>query len=661
MTSGGLLVTASILAAFSGMPLLTRLVPTGVGQRIATFFIFLAAALGIPGAIASIISPTSISYTANWSVPFGPVQWSIDPLSAFFALPILIVAACCSLYSLGYWPANSNQRTVHKITFFFGLLVAAMLWVIMARSTGLFLFAWEVMALCAYFVLTTESDVAEVRDAGTLYMICTHVSTLALFAMFSLIKSASGSFIFPSAGAFNPTTAMAGAIFLVALIGFGLKSGLMPLHVWLPSAHANAPSHISAIMSGVILKIGIYGLIRTISFFVHIPLWWAIVLLLIGITSGIAGVAFALGQHDIKRLLAYHSIENIGIIVMGLGIALIGRSTGNDLLVLLGMAGALLHVLNHAIFKALLFLSAGSVIHAVGTREIDRMGGLLRPMPWTAGLFLVGAVAICGLPPLNGFVSELLIYLGLFHGVISGEGTGAAFSALATPALALIGGLAAGCFVKVFGVVFLGIARDKRACAPLEAGWSMRLPMIMLAIVCVAIGLASPLIAPLLDAAVAPWRLAGIASGANLLAAAPFRWISLVGTTLALLIAALIALLAARLRSSPLTAAATWGCGYLAPTSRMQYSGSSFAAMFVALFAGPLQPHISLPSIEGIFPKASRFGSHVPETILEKVYIPILLKANERFVAVRRLQDGRLHIYILCVLLTLIVLMAIPW
>ena len=653
-----LLIGAASLAALSGMPMIVRGVNPRFGQRCATLTMVLAAMAGLGGALVSLLNRSRIVFQLAWPFPFGPAEIGIDPLTAFFSLPILIVALCCSLYALDYWPARDNPRTVRKLTLFFGLLVSSMLFVLMARSAGVFLLAWEIMALAAYFVLTTDDHTAEVRDAGTLYLICTHTGTLALFAGFALLKSISGEFTFPAAGSLSAVAPLATAFYLLALAGFGFKAGIMPLHVWLPSAHANAPSHVSAIMSGVILKIGIYGLVRTLSFFTGIPLWWGMVLLVLGMVSGIAGVLYALGQHDIKRLLAYHSIENIGIITMGIGTALIGASLGSPVLVLLGMAGALLHVLNHATFKALLFLGAGSVIHAAGTREIDHMGGLLRRIPWTAAAFLVGAVAICGLPPLNGFVSELLIYLGFFNGVIDHSGAAAVGLSLAAPALALIGGLAVACFVKVFGVVFLGVPRLPSATVPHEAGGWMRLPMMILAGVCIVIGVAPVATVPLLDAAVATWYH-GPGGYVSLTAVTPLPWITYLAV--GLLATALITMLLYRrkLEKSPVTTSTTWGCGYLAPDSRMQYTASSFAGALVDLFSGVLCPDRHAPAIKSPFPTRARFESHVPETVLERVYLPVLARIYEKFVPLRRLQNGQVHLYILYTFITLVVLLAI--
>lgn len=656
--SATLLVTAAVLAAFSGVPMIVRGINRSFGQRCATLLMVLASLVGLGGAILALLNRSRAVFQLAWPFPFGPAECGVDPITAFFSLPILIVAACCSIYALDYWPAQDNPRTVGKLTLFFGLLVSAMLFVIMARSAGMFLLAWEIMALAAYFVLTTDDHKPEVRDAGTLYLICTHTGTLVLFAMFALLKGLSGAFTFPQAGALSAAAPLSAAFFLLALLGFGFKAGIMPLHVWLPSAHANAPSHVSAIMSGVMLKIGIYGLVRTVSFFTGIPLWWGMLLLVLGIVSGVAGVLYALGQHDLKRLLAYHSIENIGIITMGIGTALIGVSTGSSLLVLLGMAGALLHVLNHATFKALLFLGAGSVIHAVDTREIDRMGGLLRPMPWTACAFLIGAVAICGLPPLNGFVSELLIYLGFFNGAVDHSGVAAIGLSLAAPALALIGGLAVACFVKVFGVVFLGMPRVPCAKAPHEAGRQMLIPMGILAGVCLVIGLAPVVVIPLLESAVTAW-LPPSSQTLSLHGVASLGWISVLGVVLVVVTLLVTLWYRGRVKKAHVATSATWGCGYLAPSSRMQYSASSLAGLLVGLFSGVLCVERHAPIISGYFPAGSRFTSHVPESVLEHIYLPLLARAYEMFVPIRRLQHGRINLYILYTFITLVVLIVV--
>ena len=515
------------------------------------------------------------------------------------------------------------------------------------------------MALSSYFALTIEDLRKEVRDAGLLFLIATHIGTLVLFAHFSLLKGETSSFSFPGAGALDGATLPAVAIFLTALVGFGSKAGIMPFHIWLPSAHAAAPSHVSAVMSGVIIKTGIYGIIRITSFFHSPPAWWGMALLALGIISAVAGVLFAIGQHDLKRLLAYHSIENIGIITMGIGLALIGRSSGSLPLEILGMGGALLHVFNHAIFKGLLFLGAGSVIHAAGTREIDLMGGLAKRLPLTGLFFLTGAAAICGLPPLNGFVSEYLIYLGLFRGVAgigAASASGVPLMALAAPALALVGGLALACFVKAYGIVFLGAPRQETSPQPHEAGRWMLVPMGLLAVLCVLVGVFPQGVVRLLEPAVAGWLPVSAQGITRVTMPAPLGWITVMGLLLALF-GIIIALLALRRRAGDSATTVTWDCGYLRPTSRMQYTASSFAGMLVDLFGGLLRPIRHAPKISGPFPSPGHFSSHVPEAVLELVYLPALKRGNELLVPLRKLQHGQIPLYILYIFITVIVLL----
>ncbi len=662
LSPGILIVTATLLAAVSGVPLLV--VPrlsAPFGQLLSIAMMLVASCLGLFGSVLVLISGRSELFSLLWKLPFGEALFGVDPLSAWFLLPIFLVTGCSALYARTYWSADHHPENIRTITFFLGLMTAAMSGVVLARDGITFLFAWEIMALAAYFLISTEHGKQEVNQAGILYMISTHIGTLGLFALFPLLKMLSGSWLLPGTGSLDAGSPLASAVFLVALFAFGLKAGVMPLHVWLPSAHANAPSHVSAAMSGVILKVGIYGLVRTFSFFDHFPLWWGCVVLLLGVVSGLLGVIFAIGQHDLKRLLAYHSIENIGIIFMGLGIALVGQATGSAAMTMLGMGGALLHVLNHATFKALLFLGAGSVIHATGTREIDLMGGVARRLPYTALFFGVGAVAICGLPPLNGFVSELLVYLGLFRGV-QGEGIAAAMTALAAPALAMVGGLAVACFVKVYGIVFLGLPRDDRYAARHEAGWQMLLPMALLAAVCVAVGLAPRLLADMLQRA-SQAALPPLPAGEpqQLAALVPLSMISLTAALLLLLIALLLIGYRRRLSTATVGETGTWGCGYQRPIPRMQYSASSFAQMLTDLFAFVLRPHSHRPVISEIYPVRAEFRSHVPEAVLELVYIPALERLYSRFNPIRKMQSGILQQYVLYILITLVALLVVDY
>ena len=654
VSASTLIFTATLLAALSGAPLLMpALLNAFRGQLLAIVLMLAASALGLTGAVITLITGSSELFQLAWTLPFGQAEIGIDPLSAWFLLPIFLIPGCAALYSRCYWHADHHPTNVRKVTFFFGLMTASMSGVVLARDGISFLFAWEIMALAAYFLVSAEDEKREVNEAGTLYMITTHTGTLGLFALFPLLYLLTGSWLFPAAGSMTASSGLSTAIFLTALFAFGMKAGIMPLHIWLPSAHANAPSHVSAAMSGVILKVGVYGLIRTLSFFHEVPLWWGALVLL----SGVVGVAFAIGQHDLKRLLAYHSIENIGIIFMGLGVALIGQTIGSATMILLGTAGALLHVLNHATFKALLFLGAGSVIHATGTREIDLMGGVARRLPYTALLFGVGAVAICGLPPLNGFISELLIYIGFFRG-IQGTGLAAAVTALAAPALAMVGGLAVACFVKVYGIVFLGVPRAREHAAGHEAGWQMLLPMTVLALLCAGIGLAPSLLGTVLQrASLTAFHLPMTAAGTTLAALVPLPVVSILGITLLVLLGVLAFWYRRRLRAAPQSETLTWGCGYQRPAARMQYSASSFAGMLTSLFDFVLKPHIHRPVIAaGIFPAVTRFHSHVPEAVLELVYIPSLERLYKRVLPIRKMQSGILQQYVLYILITLVVL-----
>ncbi|QWV98449.1 hydrogenase [Geomonas nitrogeniifigens] len=655
-TSLGLLLLAACCQGASGLPLLLRR-GSSTAQRAGVVLMAAASLIGCAGALGAVFLPGAGTWLIPSGLPFGRLEVGVDALSAVFLLPVFIVTGCCAVYGAGYWPVARHPEHGGKLAFFLGLLSAALTMVLVARSTMLFLMAWEVMAFAAYFVLTTEDEKPQVREAGVLYLITAHLGALALFATFSLLNSATGAYLFPSPGSLTAAGPIATTIFLTALFGFGMKAGVMPLHVWLPSAHANAPSHVSAILSGVVLKTGIYGMMRVFSAFSDPPLWWGAVVLVLGSVSAVLGVAYAIGQHDLKRLLAYHSIENIGIIMMGLGMALIGANQGWEALVALGAAGALLHVVNHALFKSLLFLSAGSVIHATGTREIDLLGGVSRRLPRTSLFFLVGAVAICGLPPLNGFVSELMVYLGAFHAIEAAVGLAPSLPALAAPVLALVGGLAVACFVKVYGVVFLGVPRSKEHEGGHEAGAGMLVPMGVLAVCCALIGLAPGLFVEVLNAALGDYG--GSLASQGVASLVPFSWISILGVGLLLLLALLWIVFARRAARLPVPVAPTWGCGYLRPAPRMQYTASSFGAILVHWFAVLLRPEQHREGVRGLFPGPARHESHLPETVLEKGYLPFLEYLFEKAQPVRRLQHGKLNIYIFYTFVTLVLLLAL--
>jgi len=657
MTALELALAAAMLCAISGIPALSARVPLFTGRRIACILMSGGAAAGLASAGKLLLLDGTVeTFEMAWQLPVGEMLFRLDHLSAFFLVPVLIVAVCISLYTCGYCSTTPDNRGEALLTFYFGLVIAAIILLLLSASGITLLIFWEIMALMVYLAMCLEHGRPEVREAGLQYLVASHVTTLLMIVLFSLIAQYGGQ-SFPAGGSLTPGTPAATAIFLTALVAFGMKAGIMPLHTWLPTAHANAPSHISAVMSGIVIKMGIYGLLRTISFFSTPPLWWGILLLCLGTTSAVVGVLFAIGQHDIKRLLAYHSIENIGIIIMGSGAALIGLTTGNSILFVLGMAGALLHVLNHALFKSLLFLGAGAVIHIAGTRDIDRMGGLSRSLPLTSLAFLTGAVAICGLPPLNGFVSELLIYLGIFKGFGTTTGTAAAFLGTAAPLLALTGGLALACFVKVYGGVFLGEPRSPLS-EPHESR-AMTSAMAILAGLCILIGLLPFAAVRLLEPV-----LAGLYPGhgvtlPSIQETAHLYGLSLAAAILILLTCLLAAWYLGRLKARPTGETGTWDCGYAAPASSMQYTASSFAEMLVGIFGGILRPERHAPDIKGLFPGRSAFESHVPEVVLEKGILPFLAATDRRLAMIRRLQNGQLNHYILYIFVALIILLAL--
>ncbi|TWU34542.1 Hydrogenase-4 component B [Novipirellula aureliae] len=669
MSSTELILIATLLSSLSGCPALMMPARSSLGQWIAIAMNVIGCTIGLV-AVWSFLQNGSIEVTRIAAPISGfAFTFAVDGLSAFFLVPVLLVCGLASIYSLQYWPHHDSEHSANprRVSLFLGTMTAAMIMLVIARDGIAFLFGWEAMAVSAYFLVAAEDHIASTRKAAWLYIAASHFATLCAFGVFALLYAQTGSFEYATVPGVTSVAAIAMAA--LGLVGFGTKAGLMPMHIWLPGAHASAPSHVSAVMSGVMIKMGIYGIFRVASFYPEIPLSWGMTTLVVGTISAILGVAFAIGQHDIKRLLAYHSIENVGIIVMGLGVALIGRAMHQPQWVLLGACGSLLHVWNHALFKSLLFFGAGSVIHRVGSRDLDIMGGLSRRMPQTATCFLIGAVAICGLPPLNGFVSELLIYLGLFGTIQmpmdpSPAGTPSASiasaAAFAAPGLALVGALAVACFVKVYGIVFLGASRSQQAAKARESGHAMTGPMMVLAGCCVLIGVVPLLFAPMLELATSTWAAAdtGIAAdvgGLHLANIAPLMAISVVAGILILLIGVGSMVLMRRVRTSP--ESGTWDCGYAAPSASMQYTSSSFAQWLVDLFAWALRPAVHLPVINTLFPADAEFESHVNDTVLEKAVKPTTKGLTWLFGLSRYLQQGSLQAYLLYILVIVIGLM----
>jgi hydrogenase-4 component B len=613
--------------------------------------VWLAATLaGAAAAFAAAVWMLATGAVWDWQLDFiiggEKLHLQLDGISAFFLILLSILGGAGTLYSSEYWTDKMHPDSAPAGRAWWNGLLLNMGFVLLCANGLHFLIVWELFTVCAYFLISLERQRPEARAAGWLYFAASHVATLCLFAFFALLAARTGSW---ELGPMREHRELA-PLFWLALVGFGIKAGIFPLHIWLPSAHANAPSHVSAIMSGMAIKMGIYGLVRFTGW-LPAPDSAGWVVAALGVISAVLGVAFALGQHDLKRLLAYHSVENIGIILIGLGFAMIAVSHGNAAWGQLALAGALLHVWNHGLFKALLFLGAGSVLHATGTREMSRLGGLWRAMPWTGSLFALGATAIAGLPPLNGFVSEWLVYLGLFDAV-SARGHAAFAAILAVIALGVTGALALACFVKVCGVVFLGLPRTEIAEHVHECGWRMRLPMLALGAACVAIGLAPILFWPALATAAAAWQ-PGLA---NALPSAPLVMLGAFHLALAALVILAAIFLWRRVKQNGVSREGTWDCGYAAPTARMQYTAGSFAGIITGWFDWILRPqrHAHLP--KGNFPAHADFVEHTPETVLENIVEPTGSLVMRVSMAVRHLQHGRVQSYIFYLLLGLVAL-----
>jgi hydrogenase-4 component B len=651
------LFTAFVLTGTSGVPGIFFARESNWGQRIALAANVAGAIAGIMAALQPLVYGSELTFSAPMAVPGASFDVRVDAVAGAFLLPIFLVSALGALYGIEYWKQPNHVEDGAKLRLFYGIMTAGLALVVVSANGVLFLMAWEVMAIAAFFLVTTEDGNSEVREAGWIYFVASHASTLLLIAFFAMYKSAVGSFALEPSMCRGVSGGTLDALLVLGLLGFGIKAGLIPLHVWLPSAHANAPSHVSAFLSGVLIKMGVYGVIRMCWLFPQAPVWWGVALLIAGAVSGVLGVIFAIGQHDLKRLLAYHSIENIGIIFLGLGTGAIGLAIDNPVLVTLGFSGAVLHVWNHALFKSLLFYAAGSVIHSTHTREIDRLGGLSKRMPWTSAGFLVGAAAICGLPPLNGFVSEFSIYLGMFH-VFADQSSNAGVSiliAFAVPSLALIGGLALACFVKVFGTAFLGEPRTSQARDACEAGPFIRFPLFVLALLCFAIGLFPLLVSGPLDSVLAVWDR-GLPS---FTAAVPLLPVSTTGLTLIVLCSISHLWLRSRRRAYKSDPVVTWDCGYSAPSARMQYTSSSFAQMFVEMFRWVLIPKTTKPKIDALFPGTVEFYSHVRETVLDLAMLPMFRTVADGFSRLRLLQMGWVQAYLVYIVIAFITLLVL--
>lgn len=636
----GLFLLLAFAALVAGMGFGPRYSPVWLALTLA------GTAAGLGAALLVLLSGVDWDWRSGFSLGGEALHLRLDGLSALFLVPLCVVGGAGAVYAHGYWSDHDYPAAAPRGRAWWSALVSSMGLVLTASNGMHFLIAWELFAICAYFSITLDRQPREVRAAGWLYLAASHAGTLCLFAFFALLATRTGSW---DLGPMRERAGLA-PLFWLALFGFVIKAGFFPLHIWLPSAHANAPSHVSAIMSGVAIKMGLYGIVR-FSGWLPVPAAAGWVVMGLGAVSALLGIAFALAQDDLKRLLAYCSVENMGVILIGVGGALLAATRGNAPWGQLVMAGALLHVWNHAAFKSLLFFGAGSVLHATGTREMSRLGGMWRTMPWTAGLFALGAVAVSGLPPLNGFISEWLVYLGLFD-MVAGKGPSAWAAIPAVIMLAMAGAMAMASFAKAGAMVFLGVPRTRDAARAHECGYWMRGPMLLLAGVCVTIGLAPVLFWPAVSRAMGSWR----PEWAVVEAPAPLVAVGLAQMTLAILFLAAAAGLWRTAQAGGLRRSLTWDCGYATPTARMQYTSASFAGIVSSWFSWVLRPARKLRRPRGSFPVEALHLERVPETVLERIIGPVSAVIMQVSSSVRRLQHGRLQFYILYVVLGLVVL-----
>lgn len=648
-------------------------------ERLATALGFGGAAIGgatgIATALLALTHPgaEALSFPLwNSLVPYVQLTVKLDPLAAFFLLILSCLALALSVYSLGYVRSFYGRKPVGVLGAFYNALLLATTLVFTSSNAFFFIIAWEIMALTAYCLVSFEHEKTETRNAGVLYFIMSHVGTGCLILGFLLLFQQSHDYSFESfrgVGHVMPG-GRRDAAFLLFLFGFGIKAGIVPLHIWLPVAHPVAPSNVSALLSGILIKTGIYGLTRVLFDFLGTPpQWWGVTVLTVGTISAVLGVLYALMEHDLKRLLAYHSIENIGIILMGLGASLMFLHTGHPVLASLALIAGLYHTMNHALFKALLFLGAGAILHSTHTRNMEEMGGLIKRMPKTALFFLVGAVAISALPPLNGFVSEWLTYQSLLQGFRTTEHLVRVLFPLSGAMLALTGALAAACFVKAFGITFLAQPRSEEARHAHEASPTMLTGMALLTLACIFLGLFPTVFLKLMDPLTAQLTGEELSSSLSLANGLVLGNTELRGGTVSTLGIALtgICLLPIPLvlwaifgRRSRVRIGPTWDCGLRGLTPQMEYTATGFSKPIRMIFKALFRPRREVQreyDYSPYFAKTLKFESHIEEAFVTRLYRPLnrgILRLSRRM---RALQAGSIQAYLIYIFITLLALL----
>ena len=612
-------------------------------------------ALGLWGAVRVLLSGESGRWEGPWGLPIGELRLGVDALSAFFLCILFGVGLANALYGGAYLRAWAGRRRVAWVAGGFNALLASTALVFLARDGVVFLLAWELMSVAAFLLIAFEHERAEVRDGALWYLVFNHFGVACLFGFFALLGREAGTFALP-ASPLAVTPGAGVALLVLALLGFGTKAGLAPLHAWLPAAHPVAPSHVSAMLSAVLLKAGIYGFLRTLLLVRGIPPAAGWTLVILGAFSAVLGAANLLATADLKKSLAYSSMENVGIIVLSIGLGVVGLTTGWPTVAALGLCGALLHSLSHAVFKGLLFTAAGAVVHAAHTRRLDELGGLARRMPVTAAVFLTGAAAAAAIPGLAGFTSEFFVYSALLEALQSFRPTGQAMVAAALAVLALTGGLAAAGLARAFGIAFGGAPRSEAAAHAEEQPRGMLAPMVALAAVCALIGVLPG--APLL--LVRPVLAQFGADLAPLSAVtAQAQRIGVLGLAFFALCAALFLLRSRLLARRAPAQSVTWGCGYPLSAPTMQYTAESFASPLLVVLRGLVdvrRPRAVAPPL--VFPEGLQhwFAARDPVEIF--VYRRGLAWTAEKFAALRALHRPRLHLYVVYVFVALLLLLS---
>ncbi|PYQ87962.1 MAG: hydrogenase 4 subunit B [Acidobacteria bacterium] len=602
----------------------------------------------------------------------GGVAIQLDSLGALFLALVCSVGLFAAVYGFTYTADYDGRRSLRFFGLMFNAFLLGMSLVPCAANVFTFLFAWELMAVASYFLVMTEHESSDARAAGLWYAAMTHFGFVLLLPMFLIMAPAAGAtaFVDLRAGASALPPAARSTVFALALAAFGSKAGVVPLHVWLPRAHPAAPSHVSALMSGVMIKLGVYGLLRVTSDFLGTgPAWWGGLVLAVGSLSALGGVLYALTENDLKRLLAYSSVENVGVIFLGIGAALVLQSYGLPALAMVGFGAALLHTVNHACFKTLLFLAAGNVLRGARTRNMEQMGGLIKGMPVTAMAFLIGSAAAAALPPLNGFASEWMVFQALLSGAQIAKPEVAIGSPLAVGVLALTSGLAAATFVKAFGISFLAMPRSDAAAAAREPHWSAWTALGAFAAATVVLGLFAPsaiaAMYRIVESVTATPRNVTGGGGIWLLSAHGVAAVSPLLIAVLVASVAFVAFASIRARGFDVRVADTWGCGRIRQTARMEYTSSAFAEPLRRIFSELYRPtedfSVSVHPEARLIIRSITYTTRIVPWIEKALYEPVTRGARAIAASVRRLQAGSVHLYLLYIAAALMAALASAW